>query len=170
MLSHLFVLFSWVLSIINFPLRAAFNMCQRLYGLCFHFHFNPEIFFISLVISSLTHSSFTNELLNLCDSMQLLKVLWPLTFSFIAFCSGKIHRVISCFYLLKFVLYFYMLSVLEKCPQAVEQKAFSLVFRCNSLQFPVRSTSCLVSFYYVISLFMFCPNGPSIGESGTEIT
>lgn len=89
-------------------------------GCVFIFTSIQNIFFISLVISSLTHSSFTNELLNLCDSMELLKVLLSFTFSFIAFCSDKMHRVISRFYLLKFVLYLNMLSVLGKCPEAVE--------------------------------------------------
>lgn len=66
-------------------------------GLIFLFSFGSRKFFISVLISFLTHSSFSNELFNPVEFVYLLEICLLLILSLTALSSKRMYEVIYSF-------------------------------------------------------------------------
>ena len=101
--------------------------------LCLHYHVS-RYFFISFLISSLTHWFFSSMLFSLHVVGFFSFLFLCLISSFIPLWSEKILEIISILLnLLRLALCPMMWSILENVPCALEKNAYSDFFGCNAL-------------------------------------
>ena len=109
----------------NFPLRTAFAVSHRFWVVVSSFSFVSRKFFISSLISFLTHSLFNSMLFNLyvfqCFGVFSLRFVS----SFSPLWSEKMLDMISIFLnLLRLVLCLIMWSIFQNVPCAFEKNVF----------------------------------------------
>ena len=109
----------------NFPLRTAFAVSHRFWVVVSSFSFVSRKFFISSLISFLTHSLFNSMLFSLHDFECFRFVPWGLVSSFRPLWSEKVLDMISIFLnLLRLALCPIMWSIFENVPCTLEKNVF----------------------------------------------